>query len=101
MSRIERLREYQNPQHGPQGAGRDKANIDYWSARAEENSTGADHRATGTERAEAHSTGKKPVDRPTEMLPRTLRKVDAAMAGKNDLNHVGGSDYMKSIRRDA
>jgi hypothetical protein len=101
MSRIERLREYQNPQHGPHGQSRDKENLNYWSGRASENSDGADHRATGTEVAQAHSTGKKPVDRPTEMSPRTSRKVDAAMAGMNDLNHVGGSDYMKSIRRDA
>jgi hypothetical protein len=38
MSRQDRVKEYANPQHGPQGAGRDQKNLDAWSDRAEENS---------------------------------------------------------------
>jgi hypothetical protein len=100
MSRLERLKEYAKPtrKENWQGAGRDQANIDRWSERATENSDGADHRATGTERAEAHSTGKKPVDRPTSIAPRASRDVDARMVDKDDLNHVG-STFMRDVRR--
>ena len=37
--------------------------------------------------------------RDTAMRPKVSRNVDAAMKGKGDLNHVGDSDYMKSVRR--
>jgi hypothetical protein len=101
MSRIERLKEYADPLRGPHGAGRDKENIRYWQNRAETNSDGADHRATGTQRAQAHSTGKRPVDRPTSMAPREARKADARMVAKDDLNFVGDSSYMAGIRRES
>jgi hypothetical protein len=98
MSRIDRLREYSNPQHGPHGAASSKENLNYWINRARENSDGADHRATGVEVAQAHSTGKKPVDRPTEMGPRVPRRINQLMDGRDDLNHEG-SDYMRDVRR--
>jgi hypothetical protein len=99
MSRIERLREYQNPQHGPHGASRDKANLNYWSARAKENSTGADTRGSDGE-VQLPATGKRQESRPTEMGPIVPRKVNSVMVdAKVDLNHVGGS-YLKDIRRD-
>ena len=97
MSRIQRLREYADPTRGPHGSSQDEAHIRYWQNRATENSDGADHRATGTERAEAHSTGKKPVDRPTSMAPKESRKVNSAMIDE-DVNHVG-STYMRDVRR--
>ena len=102
-NRIERLKEYAKPLRPEnwQGAGRDQANIDRWSARASENSDGDRHRATGTERAEAHDTGKRVESRPTEMGPRVPRKINSVMSdARRDVNHIG-SDYMKSIRREA
>lgn len=105
MSRQERLKEYAQPtrRENWQGASRDQGNIDRWSERATENSDGADHRATGTQRAEAHSTGKRPVDRPTSMAPKQARNVDRNMvdAAKADTNFVGDSSYMRGIRRNA
>ena len=101
MSRLDRLKEYAKPTREAnwQGAGRDQANIDRWSQRATEESKIAP-RASGGE-MKLPSTGRKVETRDTAMSPRTSRKVDAAMRGEGDLNHVGGSDYMNSIRRKA
>jgi hypothetical protein len=103
MSRIERLREYAKPTRREdwRGASRDQSNIDRWSTRASENSDGADHRATGTERAEAHSTGKRVDLRSTKAEPRTSAEIDARMAGKNDRNSSDTSPYLPGIRREA
>jgi len=100
MSRIVRLREYAKPTREAnwQGAGRDQANIDRWSDRATDNCKLAPH-ATGLDvRAEAHSTGRQTDLRDTRKQPRTSRKVDAAMRGDDDLNHVGSS-FMAGTRR--
>jgi hypothetical protein len=102
MSRIERLKEYARPLRPEnwQGAGRDQANIDRWSARASENSDGADHRGSDGE-MKLPSTGRRQESRPTEMGPLVPRKINSVMVdAKSDLNHEG-SDYMKSVRRDA
>jgi hypothetical protein len=98
MSRLERLREYARPtrRENWQGAGRDQANIDRWSDRASDNSKIAP-RASGGE-VKVPNTGKQTALRDTSMSPRTSRKVDAAMRGEDDLNHVGSS-YMAGIRR--
>jgi hypothetical protein len=96
MTRLERLKEYSNPLHGPQGAGRDEKNIRFWQARAEENSQLAPR---ATDKAMAlPSTNRQMGLRSTKSAPRTDAAIDARMRGKNDLNHEG-SDYMKSIRR--
>jgi hypothetical protein len=122
MSRLSRLREYSNPTKGPHGAGRDEKNIDYWSDRAKQNSQLAPRASGIDETVMPHSTGKQTALRDTGMSPlvsrnadramkdddfdrvvsppRTTRKVDDAMAGKNDLNNTGSS-YMRGIRRDA
>ena len=109
MSRLERLKEYAKPtrRENWQGAGRDEANISRWSERATENSDGADHRATGTERAEAHSTGKRVDLRSTKSAPRADAATDARMVddaravAKADTNFVGDLSYMRGIRRNA
>ena len=99
MTRIDRLNEYTTPMKGPQGAGRDQKNIDYWSDRATDNSNLAP-RATGIdETLKPHSTGRTMDNRSTSMSPRTSRRVDAAMKGEGDLNQVGSSQYMAGIRR--
>jgi hypothetical protein len=101
-NRTERLREYARPlrKENWQGAGRDQGNIDRWIARASENSDGADHRASSGE-VQLPSTGKRQESRPTKMGPRVPRKINSVMGdARSDVNHFG-SDYMKSIRRDA
>jgi hypothetical protein len=99
-NRTERLREYAKPlrRENWQGAGRDQANIDRWSERASQNCDGADHRASSGE-VQLPSTGKRQEVRDTAMSPRTSRKVDAAMRGKDDLNFVGSSPFMRDVRR--
>jgi hypothetical protein len=110
MSRLDRLKKLQDPQSDPQGAASDKGNIDFWINRASENSKDRTTRAKG--RVLGGPQGSHGKDAPklpsttvtvrdSSMKPKVSRKVDAAMAGKDDLNHVGGSDYMKSVRREA
>jgi hypothetical protein len=71
-----------------------------WEAEAHRNSKVAPRASNGP--MKLPSTGRKMEARDTSMRPRTSRKVDAAMRGRDDLNHVSdGSDYMKSIRREA
>jgi len=100
MSRIERLKEYAKPLRPEnwQGETNDKANIDRWSRRATSESRIAPHATGIDETVMPHSTGKSMGMRDTAMSPRTSRKVDAAMRGADDLNHVGSS-YMAGIRR--
>ena len=98
MSRLDRLKEYANPQHGPHGAASDKENIRFWQDRASENSKLAPRTSDGP--MKLPDTGKSMEVRPTEMKAREPRKVNARMAGKDDLNHEG-SDYLQSIRREA
>jgi hypothetical protein len=96
---IDRLKEYAKPlrKENWQGAGRDQSNLDRWSQRATEESKIAP-RASGGE-MKLPSTGKQPALRDTSMSPRTSRKVDAAMCGKDDLNVVGSSPFMRDVRR--
>lgn len=99
MSRIQRLREYANPLHGPQGQSRDKDNLNYWSRRATENSDGDAHRGNPGPEVELPATGKRQESRPTEMGPRVPRRINSVMVdAKSDLNHEG-SGYLKDIRR--
>lgn len=95
MSRIDRLKEYAGKPKGLQGEGRSEKNLKGWSARATENSEIAPRASDGP--MELPSTTVKARD--TAMKPKEQRKVDSAMAGRGDLNHVGGS-YMRGIRRD-
>ena len=98
MSRQDRVKEYANPRHGPQGAGRDQKNIDAWSARATANSQIAPRASDGP--MKLPSTGKQTV-RDTSMAPKAARKIDARSAAKSDLNYAGTGPFMKSIRRNA
>jgi hypothetical protein len=99
MSRISRLKEYAKPTSGPQGATHgDIKRIEPWSDRATANSQLAPRASDGP--IKLPDTGKV-TTRDTASKPFASRNVDQAMAGKGDLNHVGGSDYMKSVRRDA
>jgi hypothetical protein len=110
MSRMDRLREYAGKPKGLQGAGRSEANLKGWAERASENSQiaprakgpvhGGPPGTWGENPPSLPSTGKTTVLRDTQMSPRTARKVNARMAGKDDLNHEG-SDYLKSIRCEA
>jgi hypothetical protein len=106
MSRLDRLKKLQDPQSDPQGSASWKPNLDFWSERASENSKLAP-RAKGPVHGGPPGThGEDPPSLPstkvttrdTAMKPKVSRKVDAAMAGKDDLNHVGGS-YMPTVRR--
>lgn len=108
MSRLDRLKEYANPQRGRHGAASDKSNFDFWINRATENSQIAP-RAKGPVHGGPPGTygedapalpSTKVTGRATAMRPKVSRSVDALMRGRDDLNHVGGSDYMKSVRRD-
>ena len=94
MSRIDRLKEYANPMHGPHGAGSDKGNLDYWSERASANSKIAP-RAKG---GEMKLPSTKVAMRDTSMKPKITHKIDRLMSGKDDLNHVGGT-FMPKVRR--
>jgi hypothetical protein len=110
MSRLSRLKEYANPMKGPHGAASSPENLAYWSERASANSQipprakgpvlGGPQGTYGKDPPSLPSTGKSMAVRPTEAKPREPRKVNARMAGKDDLNHEG-SDYFKSIRREA
>jgi hypothetical protein len=97
-NRLERLREYAKPtrEGNWQGASRDQANIDRFSERASEESRLAPRGRDGS--IELPATGKSMANRDTSMSPRTSRKIDAAMSGRDDLNHVGSS-YMAGTRR--
>jgi hypothetical protein len=97
MSRLERLREYAKPQKGAHGSASYKPNIDYWSERATANSLQGTRAKDGP--MELPSTGKKMATRDTEMKPRSSRKIDRQMAGRDDPNRIGDSDYLKGIRR--
>jgi hypothetical protein len=82
-----------------QGASHGQASrVQPWIDRATENSKISPRASDG--KMKLPSTGGKVKTRDTSMSPRTSRKIDAAMAGKDpdDLNHLGSS-YMKSIRR--
>ena len=98
MSRMDRLNELAKHKNFQPGPGRDEKNLAYWSARATENSDGADHRASDGPMV-LPST--KQTVRDTAMRPKVARKVDAAMAGKGDHNNVGSKgDYMPGVRRE-
>jgi hypothetical protein len=97
MSRIHRIKEYSKPTKGWQGNARDQANIDRWSERATAESKLAP-RATDHE-----------IKLPSTAMTLKDTKMPAGDGGdperkfkkaKADLNH-DGSNYMKSIRRNA
>ena len=98
MSRIDRLKEYADPMKGPHGAASSKENLDEWSARATANSEIAPR--ASDKPMKLPNSGKAMATRDTAAKPFASRKVDQAMGGKGDLNHVGSGDYMKNIRRD-
>jgi hypothetical protein len=112
MSRMDRLKELSNPLHGPQGAGRDQKNLDYWADCATANSKLAP-RATGIdETVMPHSTGKSMDMRSTTTAPREARSADARMvdrednpgdrrkAAKADTNTYD-APYLRGVRRQA
>jgi hypothetical protein len=111
MSRLDRLKEYSKPMtsgDAPHGAASSKENLADWSARASENSKDRTTRAKGPILGGPQGThGEDPpmlpstkvTVRDTAMKPKVSRKIDSAMAGKGDLNHVGGS-YLPNVRRD-
>jgi hypothetical protein len=93
---TDRLKGYANPQKGPHGAGRDQANIDYWSDRATENSKIAPRASDGPMRL----TSTKQDVRDTGMRPYRSRSVDNVMKeAKADLDDVGSGPFMRGIRR--
>lgn len=95
MSLEQRLKGYANPQKGPHGAGRDQANIDYWSDRAKENSAIAPRASDGPMKLPSTKVNA----RDSEMKPYRSRSVDNAMKeAKADMNDIGSS-YMRGIRR--
>jgi hypothetical protein len=99
MSRLDRLKEYAKPNSGPKGATHGRQDrVDYWSNWATENSAIAPRASDGP--MQLPDTGKVKLHS-TKSSPRTLAEIDRHMARKDDLNHVavGGSDYMKSVRR--
>jgi hypothetical protein len=97
MSLEKRLKAYATTR-GPHGAGRDQANIDYWSDRATENSKIAPRASDG----EMRLPSTKVTARDTGMQPYRSRSVDNAMKeAKADLNDEGGSAYIRGIRRNA
>lgn len=99
MGRLDRLKEYQNPRHGPQGAGRDQANLDYWADCAKKNSQLAPRASDGPMKLPSTKVN----TRDTAMGPKVSRNVDALMRGRGDLNHVtdGDSKYLATVRRKA
>jgi hypothetical protein len=100
MSRQSRLDELQNHKNFQPGPGRDQKNLDWWSSVAASHSDGADHRASDGP-MKLPDTGKSMEVRPTEMKAREPRKINAAMRGENDPNHVSaGKSYMPGVRRE-
>jgi len=100
MSRMDRLKEYSNPRHGAQGAGRDQKNIDYWADCAKANSQIAP-RATDKPMDLPSTTNRQMGLRSTKSAPRTSAEIDARMRGKDDLNNVDESPYLRGVRRQA
>lgn len=99
MSRISRLKELESPTRGPQGATHGEIErIDPWSARATANSQLAPR--ASDKPMKLPNTGKAVKTRDTAAKPFASRNVNSAMAGKDDLNHVGTGSYMKNVRRD-
>jgi hypothetical protein len=90
---MERLRDYAN-EVGPKGEASSKANLNYWSDRAKANSKITPR----SEDSEMKLPSTKTNVRDSAMGPKVSRNVDARMAGKDDLNHAGGS-FMKNVRR--
>lgn len=95
MSRQDRLKEYAKPLRAAnwQGAGRDQANIDRWSARAAENSKIAPRATDGpmklpSTKVNQRDTSMKPYQ------PRTNYGTDAM-----ETNIEGDSVYLRGIRR--
>jgi hypothetical protein len=102
MSRIKNLRDWANPKTYQPGPGRDLRNLDYWSARASENSWhGGDRASNGP--MKLPSAGGQVATRPTDAKPKIAHKIDRLMAGTDpsDKNTAGGSAYMRGIRREA
>jgi hypothetical protein len=96
MSLEKRLKGYANPQKGPHGAGRDQANIDYWSDRATENSKIAPRASDGPMRL---TSGKVMNTRDTGMQPYRSRNVDARMKALDDMDVAGDINFMPGVRR--
>jgi hypothetical protein len=100
MSRMDRLKELSNPLHGPQGAGRDQKNLDYWADCATANSKLAPRASNGP--MDLPSTTNRQMGlRGTKSAPRSSAEIDARMRGKDDLNNVGDSRYLRGVRRQA
>jgi hypothetical protein len=95
---------------GPKGASRDLRNLDYWSARASENSN-IWHRAKSGPVELTDTTGMGLPDGakkvPSGFTPndgggaKPCRDEGEKMRKKalRDLNHTGESDYMPGVRR--
>jgi hypothetical protein len=94
--RIDRCEEYAGKPKGLQGAGRSEANLKGWSERATENSEIAPRASDGPMKLPSTTV----TVRDSSMKPKVARKVNTAMAGRDDLNHVGTGGYLKNIRRD-
>jgi hypothetical protein len=95
MSLEKRVKAYAGPARGPHGAGRDLANIDYWSDRAKENSAIAPRASDGPMRL---PSTKQDV-RDTEMRPYRSRSADARMKALDDMDVAGDINFMPGVRR--
>ncbi|MET4372554.1 hypothetical protein ABIA99_005263 [Bradyrhizobium sp. LB12.1] len=101
MSRVERVKQLGNPSSRENwcGAGRDKANIERWIKRADDNSKvaprarGGEMKLPNTGDVTLHDTGGK--------SRTSTAEIDKRMAGKDDLNSDGGSSFMPGVRRKA
>jgi hypothetical protein len=96
VTRQKRLNQISNPQRGPHGAGRDMANVDFWSARASENSRIAPRASDGPPKLPSTKVNV----RDTSMRPYASRKSgDVIEQAKASLNNSGDSPYLRGIRR--
>jgi hypothetical protein len=99
-TRIERLREYER-QKGPRGESYSKQNLDYWSARASENSDGSKHRALSG-KVQLHDTG-GPVHLPStgggEHEPGRLAGAATGIGREEAAMRAATHENAKTVRR--
>lgn len=100
MTRLDRLKEYSKPNRAEnwKGASRDQANIDRWSERARRESQIAPRASEGPLDLPS-TTNRQAGLRSTKSPPRTYPEIDVRMDGRDDLNFVGSSQYMRDVRR--
>jgi hypothetical protein len=96
MSRTTRIRdEYSKPDSNPNGASRDKANLDYWADRAASNSQLAPRASNGP--MTLHNAAEpQPGGSPGKPF-----SGDARAAGKQLDHEPGATKYMPKARRTA